>query len=290
MNGLRLQLASFRKLGPKLLTNRRFATSTTKLLLARALHQVRVPSSGAAGGIAQVSIRITDQCNLRCHTCGQWGDNGFLRGIPPKALGRNEVSADRYIELLRDLATHGHAPGVYLWGGEPMLYRGTVDILEAAAELGMPASFVTNGAKVANNAPRLVDAPLFLIQVSIDGANAEVHDACRPGAGGRSNNFATVVEALEAVRTARDERRKRLPLIAALCTINHLNQERLIEIHERFRDKVDLFVFYLAWWIDESSVVRHSEDFERRFGFAPQTHKGWIGGWRPTDLPCYQGS
>jgi len=30
--------------------------------------------TGVARSIRQLSIRITDVCNLRCHTCGQWGD------------------------------------------------------------------------------------------------------------------------------------------------------------------------------------------------------------------------
>ena len=33
--------------------------------------------SGRARKIRQLSFRITDLCNLRCHTCGQWGDQGF---------------------------------------------------------------------------------------------------------------------------------------------------------------------------------------------------------------------
>ena len=38
------------------------------------------------GRIRQLSIRITDRCNLRCHTCGQWGDQGYLRGRDRAAL------------------------------------------------------------------------------------------------------------------------------------------------------------------------------------------------------------
>ena len=37
-------------------------------------------AAGKARSIRQLSFRITDLCNLRCHTCGQWGDQGFLHG------------------------------------------------------------------------------------------------------------------------------------------------------------------------------------------------------------------
>jgi hypothetical protein len=82
--------------------------------------------SGRARKIRQLSFRITDLCNLRCHTCGQWGDRGFLHGQNLRDLKLNEVSRERYREVLDDLVAHGHRPFVYLWGGEPMLYEGSV--------------------------------------------------------------------------------------------------------------------------------------------------------------------
>ena len=41
---------------------------------------------GTGDKIELVSLRITDMCNLRCHSCGQWGDNGYLVGTPLKEL------------------------------------------------------------------------------------------------------------------------------------------------------------------------------------------------------------
>ena len=109
-----------------------------------------------------MSFRITDLCNLRCHTCGQWGDQGFLHGKNLRELKQNEVSPERYREVLDDLVAHGHRPFVYLWGGEPMLYEGSVDLIEHATGLGLPCSVATNGTKIAAVAERLVKAPMFL--------------------------------------------------------------------------------------------------------------------------------
>ena len=60
--------------------------------------------TGHARSIRQLSIRITDLCNLRCHTCGQWGDHGFLHGQNLKELKKQEVTPERYMTLLEDLA------------------------------------------------------------------------------------------------------------------------------------------------------------------------------------------
>jgi len=244
---------------------------------------------GTANRVRQCSIRITDICNLRCHTCGQWGDSGFLRAESVKELKQREVTPARYIELLRDLKENGHTPSVYLWGGEPMLYKGSVEIIEEAARLGMAPSIATNGTGVAEHAERLVAAPMFVIQVSVDGPDEATHNASRPGANPSVNNFATINKAIDRIAEIRREQKQRLPLIAALTTINNVNYNRLVDIYEVFRDKVDVCVFYLAWWIDEQSAARHTQDFQERFGFPPQKHFGWIGNWRPPDYEVLSG-
>lgn len=241
------------------------------------------PSEGKANRIRQCSIRITDFCNLRCHTCGQWGDSGFLRSCSLTELKSREVRPERYIELLHDLHHHGHSPSVYLWGGEPMLYKGSVEIIEEAARLGMAPSIATNGTGIAAKAERLVAAPMFVVQVSVDGPDAATHNASRPGAVPGVDNFATITRAIDTILIVRKDRGQRLPLLASLTTINKVNYDRLMDIYDTFRDRVDVCVFYLAWWIDEASAKRHTEDFTKRFGFPPQKHLGWIGNWRPPD-------
>ncbi len=237
---------------------------------------------GWARKIRQASFRITDLCNLRCHTCGQWGDRGFLHGRDLKELKKGEVPLGRYLEVLSDLARQGHHPLIYLWGGEPMLYEGALEVLEAATDLGMPGAVATNGTRVAAAAARLVKAPLFLLQVSIDGHSAALHNRLRPGVGG-ADNFAEIEEALSAVRQARQEQGRGLPLIASLTVISRENFRHLVDLYEAFRHRVDLFVFYLSWWIDAEGARAHEEDFSRRFGFLPHRPWGWVGDWKPDD-------
>ncbi|MEJ5330266.1 MAG: radical SAM protein [Desulfobaccales bacterium] len=238
--------------------------------------------AGEGGRIHQVSLRITDLCNLRCHTCGQWGVQGYLRGKNLAALKAQEVSPERYREIFADLVRHGQRPMVYFWGGEPMLYKGIMELMEEAARLRMPVSIATNGTLVAARAERLVAAPLFLVQISIDGPTAEIHNRLRPGAGG-GNNFADIQAALAALQQARREQHRELPLIASLTVISRDNADSLVEIYETFAPQVDLFVFYLSWWIDEEAARAHDRDFTARFGFAPKLHWGWLGSWCPED-------
>jgi len=268
---------------PRVMRHPRIMAKLAALQVEKWRFSLRHPKTdGRAGRIRQASFRITDLCNLRCHTCGQWGDSGFLHGRDLKKLKGQEVKPARYVEIFEDLARHGHRPLVYFWGGEPMLYDGILDLIEVATRLDMPVSIATNGSRVAAAARRLVEAPMFLLQVSLDGPTAEIHNQARPAVGG-ANNFQDVVNAFEAVAEARRSSRSGLPLLVSLTTISQANLEHLVDIYEAFKNKVDLFVFYLSWWIDAERAAAHEEDFQGRFGFTPSKHRGWIGGWKSAD-------
>lgn len=238
--------------------------------------------TGQANKIRQLSIRITDMCNLRCIMCGQWGENGFLRGKKLSDLKKAEVKPERYIELMDDLVANGHNPILYLWGGEPMLYEGTLDILEHAARLKLPPTIVTNGIKLRETVEEFTELPLYLLQVSIDGHNAELHNAIRRGPR-KIDSFGTLMDGLSDIRDARARKGRDLPIIASLTTISRENHHHLLDIYESISPMVDFLVFYPSWWIDEESATAHEKDYTRRFGEKPALHRGWIGGWKPED-------
>ncbi len=278
MSHSRVPVNTIIKTALKVLEKPRYAKSLSLIQVDKLLRALFPrDKSGMANRIRQCSIRITDLCNLRCHTCGQWGDHGFLRSCSLPELKSKEVTPERYIDLLRDLKQHGHTPSLYLWGGEPMLYRGSVEIIEEAARLGMPPSIATNATGLFRHAERLVDAPMFVVQISVDGPDAQTHNSSRPGAVPDVDNFNTIRQAIRRINELRSDRSQQLPLIASLTTINNVNYDRLVDIYEVFHDEVDICVFYLSWWIDEKSAADHTIDFEQRFGFKPQKHYGWIG-------------
>lgn len=239
--------------------------------------------AGRAGKIHQVSIRITDVCNLRCHTCGQWGDNGFMHGRNLREHRLAEVSPQRYLELFDDLVSKGHNPNIYIWGGEPMLYGGIMQVIQGATQRGLPVSIATNGYTLAEHADQLTQIPLFLLQVSIDGHNKDIHNAIRPSTG-EGDSFSTIEKGLIAIKEAKRRNHSKLPIIASLTVISKQNINHLVDIFHTFKDYVDVFVFYLSWWIDPTQAKRHEDDFRERFGFTPKLHWGWVGNWRPDDF------
>jgi radical SAM protein with 4Fe4S-binding SPASM domain len=273
------------KVAGKMLERKDFVKSMVTLQAEKQFFNVLYPNHhiGRANKIRQLSIRITDVCNLRCHTCGQWGDAGYLLEKDLGELIRGQVSPERYLEIFRELKDNGHQPVLYFWGGEPMLYKGLMELIEEGAKMGMPPTIATNGTNVAKYADRMVAAPMALIQVSVDGSNPETHNAARPGQKKSLDNFKEVVAGCEAIQEEKRKRGQKLPLVVTLTTINRENYFDLVNIYERFKGLADAHIFYLSWWIDDETAKAYGQDFRDRFGEEMKLPFGWIGDWNKFD-------
>lgn len=253
--------------------------------IAKETFNLRHPDKAKHGRgerVRQVSLRITDMCNLRCHTCGQWGDNGYLLNKQMKDLKQNEVPVETYMRLADQFLEMGWKPVWYIWGGEPMLYPGIIDLLYYLAERDMPIMMVSNGTRIAQHAKEIVDTCKNL-WLSLDGPDAETHNKQRPGVSANFNNFQMVEDALRAVSEEKMRRHSVYPYISPISVVARYNIDRLVDIYKFARQYADTHIFYLSWWIDEQSAAQHTADFNRRFGFEPTTHLGWIGGWHDFD-------
>ena len=114
-------------------------------------------------------IDLTNKCNLTCIHC--------LRDAGKPA--ENELSTDEWLEVV-DRFSDIHQGQVCFSGGEPLLHPGALDIIKRAKEKGMYVILFSNGtmiqeATVADELARYVDR----IQLSLDGATAEVNDSIR---------------------------------------------------------------------------------------------------------------
>ena len=237
--------------------------------------------TGEANKIRQLSFRITDLCNLRCHTCGQWGDQGFLHGQNLRNLKRSEVPLERYLEVLGDL-TSRPPPLCLPLGRRTHALRGLPRV-DRGGQRPEAAHRHRHQRHPGGRGCRALGAGAHVSPAAFHRRpRCHPHNQARPGVGG-ADNFADIQAALAAVGEAKRAHGSTLPLVASLTTISQTNFRHLVDIYEAFRDKVDLFVFYLSWWIDAERCEAHEVDFRRRFGFTPVRPRGWVGGWKPDD-------
>jgi radical SAM protein with 4Fe4S-binding SPASM domain len=128
---------------------------------------------GRAFYITGMFLRVTDACNLRCTQC-------YADSFGPLSSKKNELTTQEIKDLL--LEVHGMGGrSITFSGGEPLLRPDMLSLVEYAAnELDMKVKLNSNGTTLlAHDAAKRLAVCLDELQVSLDGATAEVHDAVR---------------------------------------------------------------------------------------------------------------
>jgi radical SAM protein with 4Fe4S-binding SPASM domain len=112
---------------------------------------------------------LTNACNLRCQHCYQRADKPT-----PDELSTEE--AKRIIDQLYE----SNVSSIAFSGGEPMMRPDFYELAQYAANKGFYVSVATNGTLLTRqNVKRLKEAGVGYVEVSLDGARAETHDAFR---------------------------------------------------------------------------------------------------------------
>jgi len=158
-----------------------------------------------------LSIELTNACNRQCLHCFRNKEDppDFL----PLALARDVLSQARKLGFQT----------VCLTGGEVALYPDLEEFLNLLVKHGFTFTLVTNGHRFREKLLPLLAAPavrekLKLVCLSLDGANAESHDALRG-----SGSFREVVEAATLCQF------KGIP-VSFKSVITNLNKEKLTEL------------------------------------------------------------
>jgi MoaA/NifB/PqqE/SkfB family radical SAM enzyme len=135
-----------------------------------------------------VLIELTYRCNLDCFFCY---NDVKLKGKP---LGR-----DQYFAMLEDLAAM-QVWTLVLSGGEPLSHPDFLAIGEAARERGFVVRLKTNGHALRGALLRAVRERMdpFVIEISLHGASAAVHDRQTRVPGSFERLVANLREAREA--------------------------------------------------------------------------------------------
>ncbi|HEV2124348.1 MAG TPA: radical SAM protein, partial [Chloroflexota bacterium] len=112
-------------------------------------------------------IRLLEACNAGCFMCGY-------------ANSRDRFRFERaQLDELLPQAADINVRYVRFTGGEPLLHRDIVGLVEGATANGMETSIITNGMLLPKMAEGLAAAGLKQVVVSIDGSSASTHDEYR---------------------------------------------------------------------------------------------------------------
>lgn len=126
--------------------------------------------------VFHLQLSVTNACNLKCVHCYREETKAF----------NDELSVEEMIALFEQFKAFVDRNGfdglITFGGGEPLLRRDLGLLSRVAHSMGLAVRIISNGVLSAKQAEYLAEWGIKLVQVSIDGATAEVHDKVR-GAG-----------------------------------------------------------------------------------------------------------
>ena len=174
---------------------------------------------GISGPPTGISINLTRRCNLRCAMCIQHRQDAAPEDLityDPK----RELPLDGWLDLIDQVAPF--RPQIHITGGEPTLYNGYLELIEACRKHGLSVLFQTNALRLEPIAQDLVDLGVTQVSTSIDGP-PEHHNAIR----GRKDAFDKTCAGIRALIKARKKSRKPGPVTIINTVISKENLQVL---------------------------------------------------------------
>jgi len=141
------------------------------------------------------NIEITNHCNQRCLYCFN------SSGVKPEI---SDIGLRSWGDFLRVQAGLG-LRSAHFTGGEPFVSKNTIPLISEAQRLGLQTSVLSNGFRI----PSLVKefptifSDLAVVQLSLDGVTARLHDA-RRGRRGAWKDVIAAIRSLRRIRVARE--------------------------------------------------------------------------------------
>ena len=175
--------------------------------------------------ISYLRVSVTDRCNLRCRYC--------MPSDGVKLLGHGDIlSFEEIAEVVRCAVGLG-VRKVRLTGGEPLVRRGIVGLVEMISQVGGIEDFglTTNGILLADHAKGLAAAGLGRVNVSVDTFDAGRYEAIT-----RGGDIGQVIGGIEAAE------RFGLGPVKINCVVGDFSTDGDIESVRRFGEERGLEV------------------------------------------------
>lgn len=136
-------------------------------------------------------IEVSHNCMLECKMCNYWKTKRDFEEINLHQLYRFITSLRKFVDIPFEMN---------ISGGEPLMKKGMLDLVEFIANQGFRFSMVTNGYLIDKYlARRIADSGLSFLAVSLDSLDENIHDFLR----GKKGAHRKVLEALEFFDTYR---------------------------------------------------------------------------------------
>ena len=191
--------------------------------------------------LVHLNLQLLYTCNFKCRICDFWKPP--YTSYPALSVNQVEVIAQK-------LKPHGPMI-ISLGGGEPLLHKGLVDIVRVLSVDNFPVMICNGWYMTKEIAHNLFKAGLYEVSISVDYANAELHDAQR----GQKGAFDRAINALKLLHENRVHPDQRVHMISVVMEDNIDQIEPLIKIAK------EIGVTYLLTFYSDGRGVKEKNKY-----------------------------
>lgn len=219
----------------------------------------------------EIAFKLTNRCNLRCQHCYQWNEDGYHHD-----LDQIEQNQDLDFSIIEKVfkATQDLKSNVYLWGGEPLIYKDwdkLVNLLEIDPRW---ASICTNGVLIEKRLPSLLKISQHLeFFIAVEGFQDE-HDAIR----GKGNYERT----MQGINLLLEKKKAGIYKgeISLNCVITDKMVDNLYKFMEFWEEKgVDTVYLSFLWYLSHETSAKMDSYFAKNLNWLCTVDKNERPSW-----------
>ncbi len=216
-----------------------------------------------------VTLQLTQMCNLRCRMCYYWGEKGcYSQNI------HDQKPAIMEYELVKSLIEELKPVKPYysLFGGEPLTHPQLEDIILLIKQAGSVVDTPTNGTLLKEKASMLISTGFDNVRVSLDGPR-EINDKQR-GKG----SYDKAMEGMRTLHELKQQKNAKKPILSIIYTItplNHLSIEQFF-LQDIDVKMVDWISIQMQNFITEEMSNEYANMLKTLFNIETQDWKGIV--------------
>jgi len=196
--------------------------------------------------LALVYFKLTGACNLRCVTCGQYGEKGIMNDCAAEE-NKKIMPLETWKSFVDEIAPLKLT--TYIWGGEPFLYPDLFSLCRYMIKKGLVVSVNTNGTFLEKHAEQIVRDKWAALFISLD-AFKDVNDELR-GKG----VYDKVINGIKAINAEKEKQKSKYPLLSLVTVVsnkNYLDLENLAEASKEYN--IDLHIYNMGTYTNDNIV------------------------------------
>jgi len=198
-----------------------------------------------------VYFKPTGACNLRCKTCGQYGDKGVMNNCAAEE-NKKTLPLETWKKFVDEIAPR--KPTVYVWGGEPFLYPDLMPLCKYMVDKGLYVCVNSNGTLMERHAEQIVRDKWGTILVSLDSFR-DVNDDLR-GKG----VYDKVIAGFKAIDREKKKQNAKYPMLGIVTVVSNKNYMDLANLSEASKEyNIDLHVYNLGTYTNDNIVATQKQ-------------------------------